>query len=52
LSEFEQERTVRLLVKKRNLVRLEKLGEKERAEGRAAGDELSALRSSEGDEQR
>lgn len=40
---MEQERTVRLLVKKRNLVRLEKLDQAERADGRVDGEQLSAL---------
>jgi len=40
LSALEQERTVRLLVKKRNLVRLQKLDKENKEEG----EQLSALK--------
>ncbi|ODN75145.1 hypothetical protein L202_06350 [Cryptococcus amylolentus CBS 6039] len=43
LHPVEQERTVRLLVKKRNLVRLKNLNEAEQAAG-GGGEELSALK--------
>lgn len=50
LHPIEQERTVRLLVKKRNLVRLKKLSDVEKANGEDSGEELTALK--EGSEQK
>ncbi|OWZ41849.1 hypothetical protein C356_03738 [Cryptococcus neoformans c45] len=49
LHPIEQERTVRLLVKKRNLVRLKNLSDVEKAKGEDNGEELTALK--EGDEE-
>lgn len=50
LHPIEQERTVRLLVKKRNLVRLKKLSDVEKANGEDTGEELTALK--EGSEEK
>ncbi|ADV22803.1 hypothetical protein I305_05302 [Cryptococcus gattii E566] len=50
LHPIEQERTVRLLVKKRNLVRLKKLSDVEKANGERNGEELTALK--EGNEEK
>ncbi|XAO25306.1 hypothetical protein I312_104128 [Cryptococcus bacillisporus CA1280] len=50
LHPIEQERTVRLLVKKRNLVRLKKLSDVEKANGEDNGEELTALK--EGSEEK
>ncbi|WVR04264.1 hypothetical protein IAU60_001264 [Kwoniella sp. DSM 27419] len=51
LHPIEQERTVRLLVKKRNLVRLQKLDQENKATGGDDGEEkLSALQASSGGE--
>lgn len=50
LHPIEQERTVRLLVKKRNLVRLKKLSDVEKANGEDNGEELTALK--EGNEEK
>jgi regulator of protease activity HflC (stomatin/prohibitin superfamily) len=47
LHPIEQERTVRLLVKKRNLVRLQKLDAENHAEGE--GDALTALKEAQGE---
>lgn len=44
LHPIEQERTVRLLVKKRNLVRLKKLSDVEKANREDNGEELTALK--------
>lgn len=50
LHPIEQERTVRLLVKKRNLVRLKKLSDVEKANGEDNGGELTVLK--EGSEEK
>jgi hypothetical protein len=50
LHPIEQERTVRLLVKKRNLVRLQKLDAENQDDASAGEEKLSALKDSQAPE--